>query len=321
MTARRSLLLIALAGTVLAAGSVAHAQTAWPTRPVKLVVPYPPGGNADTISRLVAERLTPVLGQPVVVDNRAGAGATIGAQAVAQAPGDGYTLLMAPTAVMAITPLLRTVPYDPASFVPVAMVSGSYGIVTARKDLPSKTMTEFIAAAKAAPGKFTYGSAGLATITHLSGEIIQQQTGIKLLHVPYKGSIEAMNDLVGGRIDVMVDSVALPQIKAGNLRALAVTTAHRHPELPDVPTFTELGIGLENRSWFGVFAPKGTPADIVARVSAGLERVLKAPDMPATLLKFSQFPDFEAAPAFAARVKGDTAFFKALIDKEQIKVE
>ncbi|MFO1195633.1 MAG: tripartite tricarboxylate transporter substrate binding protein [Burkholderiaceae bacterium] len=321
MNTKRGFLALVLAGAALAPFGDLHAQSAWPSRPIRLIVPYPPGGGADNISRAISDRLSGVLGQPVVIENRGGAGATIGTQAAAQSNGDGYTLLMAPTAVMAVTPHLRAVPYDPASFVPVAMVSGSYGIVTVRKDLPAKTATEMISAAKAQPGKFTFGSAGLATLTHLGGEMFQLHTGVKLLHVPYKGSVESMNDLVGGRIDMIFDSVALPQIKAGNLRALAVMTPQRHPELPDVPTLAELGVGFESRSWFGVFAPKGTPADVVAKVSSALEQVLKAPEVAATLLKFSHFPSFEAAPAFAARVRNDSTFFRELIDRAHIKIE
>lgn len=327
MHTARTFRIATLAATILASAlpallpGRALAQAAWPTRPVKLIVPYPAGGNADAIGRALGERLSPALGQQVVIENRAGAGATIGAQAVAQAVPDGYTFLIAPTAVMAITPHLRKVPYDPAGFTPVAKISGSYGIVTARKDLPARTMSELSALARSLPGKLAYGSAGLATITHLSGEIMQQQTGIKLLHVPYKGSIEAMNDLLGGRIDLIFDSVALPQIKAGNLRALAVMSDGRHPELPDVPTLREQGIGFENRSWFGLFAPKGTPADVVTRLASAIEKVLAAPDFNPMLLKFSQFVSYDPPATFADKVRDDSAFFKAMIEREGIKVE
>ena len=186
---RRTLLAGAAA---LAVAPHARAQSRWPDRTLKLIVPYPPGGNADAIGRWAAEKLAAGLGQSVVVENRAGAGASIGAQAVARSPADGYTLLLAPTAVMAITQHLRKVPYDPeADFTPVCCISNSYGLVAARKDLPASTFTEFVPLAKAAPGKFSFGSVGPGTATHLSGEIAALRAGIKLLHVPYKGPADS----------------------------------------------------------------------------------------------------------------------------------
>jgi tripartite-type tricarboxylate transporter receptor subunit TctC len=319
-TARRALLLAAVA---LAAGAGAPAQAAgWPDRPLKLIVPYPAGGNADAIGRWAAERLSTGLGQQVVVENRAGAGATIGAQHVARSPADGYTLLLAPTAVVAITHHLRKVPYDPeADFVPVASISSSYGIVAARKDLPASTMPELIALARKEPGKLTFGSAGTATATHLSGEIVHHKAGIRILHVPYKGSAPALNDLVGGSIDLIYDPVALAQVKAGNVKALAATSAVRHPDLPDVPTLREQGLDVPGGSWFGLFAPKGTPADVVARLSAELERAVAAPGTREALLRFSQYPDFRGPDAFAARIREDSATYRDLIRDAGIKVE
>jgi tripartite-type tricarboxylate transporter receptor subunit TctC len=317
--ARRALL---LAGLALAAAGAPAQAAGWPDRPIKLVVPYPAGGNADAIGRWAAERLSAALGQPVVVENRAGAGATIGAQHVARSPADGYTLLLAPTAVVAITHHLRKVPYDPdADFAPVASISSSYGIVAARKDLPASTMPELIALARKEPGKLTFGSAGTATATHLSGEIVHHKAGIKVLHVPYKGSAPALNDLVGGSIDLIYDPVALAQVKAGNVKALAATSAVRHPDLPDVPTLKEQGLDVPGGSWFGLFAPKGTPADVVARLSAELERAVAAPGTREALLRFSQYPDFQGPAAFADRIRQDSATYRDLIRDAGIKVE
>jgi len=318
-TTRRALL---LAGLGLATAAASAQAAGWPERPLKLVVPYPAGGNADAIGRWAAERLSSGLGQQVIVENRAGAGATIGAQFVARSPADGYTLLLAPTAVVAITHHLRQVPYDPdADFMPVASISSSYGIVAARKDLPASTMPELIALARKEPGKLTFGSAGTATATHLSGEIVHYKAGIKVLHVPYKGSAPALNDLVGGTIDLIYDPVALAQVKAGNVKALAATSAVRHPDLPDVPTLKEQGLDVPGGSWFGLFAPKGTPADVVARVSAELERAVAAPGTREALLRFSQYPDFRGPAAFAARIKEDSATYRDLIRDAGIKVE
>lgn len=300
----------------------ARAQAAWPNRPIKLIVPYPAGGNADTIGRLIADRLSGSLGQQVVVENRAGAGATIGAQAAARSAADGYTLLLAPTAVVAITHHLRKVPYDPENdFAPIACLSGSYGIVAARKDLPANTLPEFIALARKDPGKYTFGSAGTATATHLSGEIVHFKAGIKLLHVPYKGSAESLADLLGGRIDLIYDPVALPQVRAGALKALAVTSDTRHPELPGVLTLREQGLDVPGGSWFGLFAPRGTPPEIIERLAAESGRALSSPGTRETLLKFSQYPDFKGPSAFARQIALDSATYKDLIASAGIKVD
>ena len=314
-------------GTLLACMGAAgsngsHAQPAWPSQPLKMVVPYPAGGNADAIGRLVATRLATALNQSIVVENRAGAGGTIGAEAVARAGGDSGTFLLAPVAILAITPHLRRVPYDPESdLLPVAMLSSSYGLVAARKDLPASTMQEFIALAKKEPGKFSFGSAGAATATHITGEIVHLRAGIKLLHVPYKGSGDALTDLLGGRIDSMYDPVALAQSRSGNVKVLAVTSAVRHPLLPAVPTLREVGVDIAGGSWFGVFAPKGTLPQVIARMAAEIEKIVTAADAREQMLKFSQYPDFRGPQAFARQMQEDRAFFKDLIDKTGIKAE
>jgi tripartite-type tricarboxylate transporter receptor subunit TctC len=318
-TTRRALLAGAAA---LAIAPVARAQPRWPDRPLKLVVPYPPGGNADAIGRWAAERLSTGLGQQVVVENRAGAGASIGAQAVARSAADGYTLLLAPTAVMAITQHLRKVPYDPdADFAPVCCLSNSYGLVAARRDLPATTFTDFVPLAKSAPGKYTFGSVGPGTATHLTGEIAAMRAGIRLHHVPYKGSAESLTDLVAGRIDLIFDPVALQQVKAGAVKALATTGAVRHPELPDVPTLKEQGIEMPDSGWFGLFAPRGTPADAIARMAAELERATGAPGAREALVRFGQHPMYLGPDAFAARVRADTVLFRDLIAQLGIKLD
>ena len=311
-----------LAGLCLAGGNSSQAQPAWPSQPLKLVVPYPAGGNADAIGRMVATRLTTALSQTIVVENRGGAGGTIGAEAVARAPGDGNTFLLAPVAILAITPHLRRVPYDPESdLLPVAMLSSSYGLVAARKELPAATMQEFIALAKKEPGRLSFGSAGTATATHITGEIVHLKAGIKLLHVPYKGSGDALSDLLGGRIDLMYDPVALAQARSGGVKVLAVTSAVRHPLLPNVPTLREIGLDIPAGSWFGVFAPKGTPPQMIARLAGEIEKIVTAADAREQMLKFSQYPDFRGPQAFARQVQEDRAFFKDLIDKAGIKTE
>lgn len=317
---RRNLLLAGIAAGIVGAAAPVHAQR-WPDKPIRFIVPYPAGGNADHIGRYVGERVSQALGQPVVVENRAGAGATIGAQAAATADPDGYTFLIAPTAVLTITPHLRKVPYDPADLTAVAKLSGSYGLAVARKDLPASDFRELVALAKKSPGKLTFGSAGTATITHLTGEIVNQKTGIQTLHVPYKGSAPALTDLIGGQIDLIYDSVALPAIKAGQVKALAATGKYRHPELPDVPTTAELGYPLNSSSWFGLFAPRGTPAPIVERVSAEVQKILAEPAAKQRLEGFSQYPDYEDPATFAKTVAEDSAMYKQLIDVLGIKAD
>jgi tripartite-type tricarboxylate transporter receptor subunit TctC len=318
-TTRRRIL---AAAAVAAAAPSLSAQSRWPDRPLRLIVPYPAGGNSDAIGRWAADRLSASLGQQVVVENRAGAGATIGAQAAARSAPDGYTLLLAPTAVMAITHHLRKVPYDAAAdFAPIAAMTSSYGLVAARRDLPANTMPEFVALARREPGKLSFGSAGVATATHLTGEIVHHKAGVQVLHVPYKGSIEALTDLVAGRIDLIYDPVALAQVKAGAVKALAATSEVRHPELPAVPTLKEQGLDVPGGSWFGLFAPKGTPVEIVQRIAAELERALGAPGAREAVLKFGQYPDFVGPAAFAARIRSDDTTYRDLIAQTGIKAE
>ncbi|MFO1329357.1 MAG: tripartite tricarboxylate transporter substrate binding protein [Rubrivivax sp.] len=303
------------------AASRAGAQ-AWPAGPVRLVVPYPAGGNADAVARLIGAKVAPGLGQTVVIENKVGAGGTIGAAAVAKAAADGQAFLVAPTAVLAITPHLRKVGYEPLTeLVPVAKLSGSYGIVTARKDLPASTMAEFVALAKKDPGRLTFGSAGNATATHISGEIVHRSVGVKLLHVPFKGSAEALNDLLAGRIDLIYDAVGLPQVKAGQLKALAVTSKERHPELPQVQTLAEQGIDAPGGSWFGVFAPRGTASAVVSRLAAELQKVVNTAETREQLARVSQYPEFMGPEAFAKAVAEDSAFFKDLIAQLGLKAE
>jgi tripartite-type tricarboxylate transporter receptor subunit TctC len=311
----------------LAWSGIAHAQTQpiptnWPDKPIRFIVPYPPGGNADAIARFVADRLGSALKQSVIVDNRAGAGGTIGAELAARSAPDGYTFIVAPTAVLAITPHLRNVRYDPlVDLTPIAQLTGSYSIATARKDAPFNTVQELFVAARKSPGKYTFGSAGPATATHLAGEMIKFNAGIDLLHVPYKGSADSLTDLMGGRIDMIFDPVSLAQVKAGKVKAIAVLSKTRHPELPDVPTLKEQGVDIDTRSWFGLFAPKGIPKDIVQRMAVAVENVLAAQDVRDQLLKVSQYPEFVGPDAFHKQIREDSVFFKDLIKQANITVQ
>ena len=316
-------MLKALCGLVTAAALVAaspvSASEPWPSRAVKLIVPYPPGGSSDNVGRLAATWLTAALGQTVVIENRGGAGAIIGTEAASRAPADGYTLLLAPTAVMAITPQLRAVPYSVGDFAPIAIIASADNIVAARKDLPANNMTELAALGKAQPGKLTLGSAGIATATHIAGELVHQALGMQVLHIPFKGSSESLNALVGGQIDLIYDPVALPQVRAGTVKVLAAGGKSRHPELPNVPTLKEQGVNVEVGSWFGLFAPKGTPRDVIDRVAAGLARGVQSPGVEGQLSRMSLYPDYRGPDAFGRQIREDIESFRRLIERTGLK--
>ena len=282
-TTRRQFALLT-ASLLAAASPLAHAQ-AWPGKPLKIVVPFPPGGSTDLLARRLGEKLAVALGQPVVVENKPGAGGTTGADGVAKSPADGYTLLMGVTGSNAIAAsLYPKLPYDPLKdFAPVSQVVSAPLVLAVNAASPNKPVAEYIAAARAQP--MTYGSPGNGTSMHLTGEMFDLATGIKLTHVPYRGSAPAMNDLLGGSLASMFGDflVLLPQIKAGKVRAIAVTSARRHPLLPEVPTIAESGIaalnGFEASSWQGLFAPAATPRDIMTRLNAEVVKALDSADI------------------------------------------
>jgi tripartite-type tricarboxylate transporter receptor subunit TctC len=293
--------------------------TRWPNKPVQFITPYPPGGLSDQITRFIADGVSREIGQTVIVINKAGAGATLGTEFAARSAPDGYNFLVAPTATVAIAPWLRKMNFSLDDFVPVAKLTSSYGLVTARKDTPWADYRDFVKAAKAAPGKFTFASNGVGTIVHLTGVLLHKQAGIDVVHVPYKGSVESMTDLIGGRVDVMYDPVTLPRIKEGSLKALVTTNPQRNPEIPDVPTLKELGMDLDSRSWFAMFAPKGTSAEIVSRMSEAAQKVMGGAGVREKLVISAMYPDYENYTTFAKTVRQDSAFFHEIIDKEQIK--
>ncbi len=277
---RRSMLGLVLAAIACSGSGAASAQTgAYPSRPVRIIVPFTPGGTTDIFARLVGEKLSQSLGQQFVIENRGGAGGNLGAEAVAKAEPDGYTLVMGTVGTHAINPsLYARMPYDAlADFAPVAYVAGvpNLMVVSPRK-VNATTVQEFIAEAKAAPGKFTMASSGNGTSIHLSGELFKQMTGVEMRHVPYRGSGPAVNDLIGGQVDVMFDNLpsSIEQVRAGNLRALAVTSARRFPTLPEVPTMAEAGVpDFVVTSWQGFAFPAGTPRPVVDRLNAALKRL------------------------------------------------
>ncbi len=271
---------IVLAAALSLAAFGAVAQT-YPSKPIRMVVTFPSGGAPDTLARIFSEKSQ--LGQTVVVDNKAGAGGNIGADFVAKAPADGYTLVMGTVGTHSINgALYAKMPYDMVKdFVPVGHVASAPNLLVVNNDLPVRSVTELITYMKANPNKLSFGSPGIGTSVHVSGELFKSLTGTSMTHVPYKGRQFAIPDLVGGQIQVMFDNMpsALPMAKEGKIRALAQTTAKRSAAAPDVPTVAETVPGFEATTWFAVFAPAGTPRDIVARLNAEMQRVFKLPDV------------------------------------------
>jgi len=298
------------------AAGAALAQ-AYPSKPLRMVVPFPPGGSADILGRSVGQKLGERLGQPVVIDNRPGAGASIGAKAVAEAPADGYTLLLGTVSSHAMSPATNTVGYDPVKdFTPIAQIASIPFVVLVHPGVPVKNIAELVALAKSKPGQLTYASAGSGTSNHLAGELLGMAAGIKMLHVPYKGSAPALNDLLGGQVNAMFDLqlTAMPQIKSGKVRALAMTGAKRSALLPELPTVREAGVpGYEVTAWFGFFGPAGVPKPIVDRLNAELNAIMKLPDIRAKFAELGVETESGSAEEFAGFVRGEAGKWAAVI--------
>lgn len=298
-----------VACSLVAGASLAFADS-YPSKPIQLVIPFPPGGATDVIGRLVGKKLGDKLGQPVVIDNRPGAGTIVGAGFVSKAAPDGYTLLASSGTTFTVNPAIHAkLPYDPVkSFEPIGFAGRTGLILLANKDVPINNLKQLAAAAKAQPGKYTYGSFGTGTTAQFAGEMLFNLAGVKLLHVPYKGSSPAMTDLIGGQIPFTVDTVAaaIPQVKSGKVKAIAVTTAKRSTLLPDVPTAAESGYpGIDADTWLAVVAPRGLPADVKQKLERAMGEVMADPDTRKQL----QNAGFEP-------LEGNGAAVSALINKE-----
>ena len=312
---------------VLTAASAAPALAqGFPDKPLRLIAPFPPGGNVDIHARVLAAGLSEVFGQQVIVDNRAGAGGMIGAEAAAKAAPDGYTLVLGSNGSISIGPLLYPkVNYAPLrDFAPVTLLSISPMTFAVHPSIPAKNVKELVALAKAQPGKVTMATAGTGTSNHLAGELFMNMTGTRLIHVPYKGSGPALVDILGGQIDLIVDQVAssIAHIRAGKLRPLAVTTDKRAAVMPEVPTFDEAGLkGYEASTYAALLAPAGTPKEVVARLNAATLKVLAN---PATKERFAQM-GAEPAPMspeqFGAYLKNDITKWRRVISESNVKVE
>ncbi|WP_431285209.1 Bug family tripartite tricarboxylate transporter substrate binding protein [Humitalea sp. 24SJ18S-53] len=307
---RRDLLHLSLTMAALPlAGASAQTADRWPTRPIRLIVAFAPGGFTDIAGRLLAQALSVDLGQPVVVENRAGAAGLIGTEAAAQAPPDGYTLLLGTISTHAINMgLYRQLPYDPQrSFVAVSGVAAGQLVLVAHPSVRATNVAELIAQAKAQPGRLTYGSGGNGTTSHLAGELFKSMAGIDLLHVPFRSPAPAASALLAGQVDLMFDTVptALPQVRGEKLRALGVSSRERVPELPAVPAVAETLPGFDTGTWVGLFAPAGTPAAIVARIDTATRRALTSPDMRGRLTELGMQPMVAGPDDFAAYVRSE----------------
>jgi tripartite-type tricarboxylate transporter receptor subunit TctC len=319
-------LTLALAATLL--GPLGAAAQAWPAaKPIRLVIPFPAGGATDIIGRTIAQKLAAALGQQVVVDNKPGAGGTIGADIVAKAPADGYTILMATSSTHSIGPALNPrLPYDAfKDFAPVAQVANAPSVLVVGRDFPAATAQELVALLKKNPGRYNFGSSGIGTYPHLAAEMFKLRAGgLFVVHIPYRGTGLVITDLVAGQIGFLMDSIVSAQthIKDGKVRPLAVSGARRSGSLPNVPTFAEAGIpGMDFSNWFGVFAPPGTPAEVVQRLNRELNTIVRAPDVIERLERSGAEPLGSTPEQFAKVIRDEYENWKLVIQRANIKAE
>jgi tripartite-type tricarboxylate transporter receptor subunit TctC len=327
---RLALTSIAMAAMVVIA-TPALSQTAWPSKPVRIVVPFAPGGTTDILARAVAPELSKAFGQQFVVDNRAGAGGNVGADIVAKSPADGYTLLMGTVGTHGINKsLYAKMPFDPQKdFAPVTLVAGVPNVMVMNAEKAAKlginSVPDFIKYAKSRPGQLSMASSGNGTSIHLAGELFKSQTGIFMTHIPYRGSGPALLDLVGGNVDVMFDNLpsAMPQIKGGKLKAFAVTSGQRSGAMPDLPTVEEAGKlkGFEASSWFGLLAPAGTPADIVSRIQQEVAKALNTPAIKEKMLAQGAIPSGNTPQEFAKLIDSEINKWAQVVKVSGAKVD
>lgn len=324
---RRSVihLAAALAGLGLGTPGLALAE-GYPAKPIQLIVPFPPGGAVDIVGRTISKKLGDRLGQPIVIENKAGAGTVVGAAFVANAPADGYTLLISSGSTFTVNPALNAkLPYDPVkSYEPIGMVARVPLILLANREVPVGNLKQLIGAVQRAPDKFSYGSFGNGTTGHFAAELTWSAAGIKLMHVPYRGSAPAMSDLMGGQIPFTIDTVAaaLPQLKAGKIKAIAVTGATRATQLPEVPTVAESGFpGFAADSWLAVVAPQGLPADAKSRLHKALAETLADAEIRSKLIAAGLEPAYAPGNAVLAQVEDELPRMRAIAQRAQIRAD
>ena len=319
-------LLTLLAALGLAAGLIplAHAQS-YPSKPIRLIVPFPAGGATDLFARSLSQKLGERLGQSVVVDNKPGAGGTLGSDLAAKAPADGYTLLLSTTSTHSIGPNLNPkIPYDAMrDFTPIGQVGNAPSIMLVPNSSPAHTVQEWIEYARKNPGRLNYASSGNGTIVQLTAELFKAQANLFVVHIPYKGTALAMPDLISGKVDVLFDSLptGLPHVKEGRLRALGVTSAKRSPLVPDLPPISDVLPGYESSTWFGLFGPKGLPADVVARVNTAANQVLRDPEVVDKLKSLGIEPIGGSPAQFSAMLGSELAKWKKIIQDRKITLE
>jgi tripartite-type tricarboxylate transporter receptor subunit TctC len=313
------------AALALATSGLASAQ-GYPAKPIHFIVPYPAGGPLDTVARLLGQKVSESVRQPVIVENKPGAGGNIGADQVAKSAPDGYTILMGAVATHAINPTLyANIPYDPVKdFAPVTQVASTPNVLVVNPSLPVSNVKEFIAYAKAHPGALNFGSGSTGSAGHLAGELFKAMAGVQMVHVPYKGAGPAMQDLIGGQIQLMFDNLAssLGQIRAGKVKALAVTTARRSALAPDLPTIAESGLpGFDISTWFGVFAPGGTPPEVVQRLHDEFVKALSDPGVRESMLRLGAEPVGNTPGEFAAYIQSEARKYAGVIKASGARVD
>jgi len=322
----RNAIAVLIAAVTLSASSLAVGQaSSYPDRPIRIVVPFPVGGVADTFGREIGRKLTEAWGQPVIIDNRTGAGGNIGADIVAKAAPDGYTLVIGNIGTHAVnTSLIAAMPYDTIrDFTPIVHILDAEGLLVVNPSIPATTVTELIALARSEPGKLSYGSAGVGTTSHLAGELFKSMTKVDIVHVPYKGNVPAITDLLGGQTAMIFATMptVLPQVRAGKLRPLAVLGSASSPALPDVPKVAETVPGFDVSNWIGLFGPAGVPPVIVARLNAEIRKIMLAPDIQKRLeTEGAKFIPM-SAEQFAAFQKSEMTKWAKTIKDANIKVD
>ena len=317
-------LMRATAGALLLLAAPLSMAQAWPARPIRLVVPFPPGGLIDNMARLVGNRLAQELGQPVVIDNKPGAGGNVGAAEVARAPADGYTLLMASPALTISPAVYKNLPYQPSQLAPVALLGRVPNVLLVNPASGIGKVQDLVSRAKAKPGQLNYASNGNGTSLHLSAELFKRRSETFITHVPYRGAAAAITALLSGEVDMMFDNLpsAIGQIQAGKLRALAVTTAQRSTALPDVPTLAEAGMdGFNVSAWFGVAAPAGLPAPVATRLADALQKVVQQPEVAAAMQRQGADPAFMDAASATAALNADAAQWKQVAAFAKIQLD
>jgi tripartite-type tricarboxylate transporter receptor subunit TctC len=323
--ARRTLIAAFVAMASATMMSASHAET-YPSKPIKLIVPFPPGGTTDLLARIVAERLPSALGQTVVVDNRAGAGGMLGTDALAKSAPDGYTIGMATASTHGVNPAVqKKIAYDAQKdFAPIARIATVPNVMVVHPSVNAKTIAEFVALAKKEPGKLSFASPGSGSVGHLVGELFKSAAQVDMVHIPYKGAGPALNDTIGGQVQALYDNLptSLPHIQAGKLRALAVASERRSAVLPDVPTFSEAKLSAVNEpAWFGIVAPAATPPAVLSKLQIAIDTVMKQAETRARFEKIGAEPVNDSPEKFAQHIAKEIADYRAVAQRAKIEIE